>query len=231
MSTGTDVATDVRGNTIVTTLGLEVDASIDASALATIDGPFVTADVAGGDGGGLLLCVAVRDAMTAESEGLLESLVTSVAAGAPMAPGAPVAGGAQLEARFTTPFDVTALTSGGIVQALVLTASDRRGASGAPATPAPAPAPMGDLGTAPVGGFDKLVNVALDVSVELGRTRVTLAEVLDYDVGSVVELDRAAGAPVDVRVNGMLLAQGEVVLVDDEYAVRITAIIDPPVEG
>ncbi|MDH4077484.1 MAG: FliM/FliN family flagellar motor switch protein, partial [Acidimicrobiia bacterium] len=55
---------------------------------------------------------------------------------------------------------------------------------------------------------------------------VTLADVLEYDVGSVVELDRAAGAPVDVRVNGTLLAHGEVVLIDDEYAVRITAIID-----
>lgn len=77
------------------------------------------------------------------------------------------------------------------------------------------------------GGLDKLVNVALEVSVELGRTRVTLSEVLDYDVGSVVELDRAAGAPVDVRVNDTLLAQGEVVLIDDEYAVRITAIFDP----
>jgi len=48
-----------------------------------------------------------------------------------------------------------------------------------------------------------------------------------YDVGSVVELDRAAGSPVDVRVNGTLLAQGEVVLIDDEYAVRITAVVEP----
>jgi len=72
-----------------------------------------------------------------------------------------------------------------------------------------------------------LVNVSLEVSVEIGRTRVTLADVLAFDVGSTIELDRAAGAPVDIRVNDTLLAQGEVVLVDDEYAVRITSIIDP----
>lgn len=101
------------------------------------------------------------------------------------------------------------------------------------AVPVSQPAPMspagvgGVLGMPAGGGLDKLVNVALEVSVELGRTRVTLSEVLDYDVGSVVELDRAAGAPVDVRVNDTLLAQGEVVLIDDEYAVRITAIFDP----
>ncbi|MEM7326707.1 MAG: flagellar motor switch protein FliN [Actinomycetota bacterium] len=97
-------------------------------------------------------------------------------------------------------------------------------AGAVPTAPSPAQAVLG----VPVGGgLDKLVNVALEVSVELGRTRVTLSEVLEYDVGSVVELDRAAGAPVDVRVNDTLLAQGEVVLIDDEYAVRITAIFDP----
>ena len=96
------------------------------------------------------------------------------------------------------------------------------------AVPTPVPPSVGGvLGVPSGGGLDKLVNVALEVSVELGRTRVTLSEVLDYDVGSVVELDRAAGAPVDVRVNDTLLAQGEVVLIDDEYAVRITAIFDP----
>ena len=75
--------------------------------------------------------------------------------------------------------------------------------------------------------MERLVNVSLEVSVELGRCRVTLADVLGFDVGSAVELDRPVGAPVDVRVNDTLLARGEVVLVDDEYAVRITEIVDP----
>lgn len=72
-----------------------------------------------------------------------------------------------------------------------------------------------------------LRDVHLDVSVELGRTEMTVAEVLELTVGAVVELDRAARAPVDIRVNGTLLAKGEVVVVDDEYAVRVTEIIDP----
>lgn len=106
------------------------------------------------------------------------------------------------------------------------------------ATPAPAPPPTATPGPAPgsipaslSAGLDKLVNVELGVSVELGRAFVTLSDVLEYDVGSIVELNRAAGAPVDIRVNGMLLAQGEVVLINDEYAVRITAIVDGQVEG
>lgn len=98
-----------------------------------------------------------------------------------------------------------------------------------PQTSAPAPAP-GSVTASFAGPLDKLVNVELGVSVELGRTQVTLSEVLEYDVGSIIELDRAAGTPVDIRVNGMLLAQGEVVLIDDEYAVRITNIVDAQAE-
>ncbi|MEM9131558.1 MAG: flagellar motor switch protein FliN [Actinomycetota bacterium] len=105
-------------------------------------------------------------------------------------------------------------------------------------TPAPSPPPAASPAPAPGsipasmgGGLDKLVNVELGVSVELGRAHVTLSDVLEFDVGSIVELNRAAGAPVDIRVNGMLLAQGEVVLINDEYAVRITAIVDGQVDG
>ena len=71
-----------------------------------------------------------------------------------------------------------------------------------------------------------LREVPLEVSAELGRTRhVGVAEILQLNVGSVVELDRTAGAPVDVVVNGSLIARGEVVVIDDEYGVRITEIL------
>lgn len=82
-------------------------------------------------------------------------------------------------------------------------------------------------GAGAYSGLTMLRDVELDVSVELGRTEMTLAEVLALHVGSVVELDRPAGAPVDVRVNGTLLARGEVVVIDGEYAVRIAEVIDP----
>lgn len=70
-----------------------------------------------------------------------------------------------------------------------------------------------------------LREVPLEVSAELGRTRLSVAEILQLTVGSVVELDRTAGAPVDVMVNGSLIARGEVVVIDDEYGVRITEIV------
>ena len=76
-----------------------------------------------------------------------------------------------------------------------------------------------------------LREVELGISVELGRSRMTVREVLGLAPGAVVELDRPAGSPVDVLVNGTLMARGEVVVVDDEYAVRVTEIVntDPAV--
>lgn len=70
-----------------------------------------------------------------------------------------------------------------------------------------------------------LREVPLEVSAELGHTRLSVAEILQLNVGSVIELDRTAGAPVDVLVNGSLIAVGEVVVIDDEYGVRITEIV------
>ncbi len=70
-----------------------------------------------------------------------------------------------------------------------------------------------------------LREVPLEVSAELGHTQLSVAEILQLAVGSVVELDRTAGAPVDVVVNGALIARGEVVVIEDEYGVRITEIV------
>jgi len=78
------------------------------------------------------------------------------------------------------------------------------------------------------GNLTMLSDVMLNVTVELGRQSLTLSQVLNLSVGSVVELDRAAGAPVDVRVNGILFGRGEVVVVDDEYAVRVIEILETP---
>jgi len=75
--------------------------------------------------------------------------------------------------------------------------------------------------------LDMLMDVPLKISVELGRTRMSLRQTLELVQGSVIELDRLAGDPVDVFVNERLLAKGEVVVVDDKFAVRITELIDP----
>jgi flagellar motor switch protein FliN/FliY len=75
-------------------------------------------------------------------------------------------------------------------------------------------------------GMDLLMNVALPVSVELGRATMTIQEVLGIYEGSVIELERLAGEPVDILVSGKLLGKGEVVVVDDKFGVRITELIN-----
>jgi flagellar motor switch protein FliN len=78
-----------------------------------------------------------------------------------------------------------------------------------------------------VSNMDLLMDISLKVTVELGRTRMSLHQVLELQNGSVVELDRLAGEPVDVFINERLLAHGEVVVVDDKFGVRITELISP----
>lgn len=73
-----------------------------------------------------------------------------------------------------------------------------------------------------------LSDVELGVTAELGRTRLTVKDVLGLTPGSIIELDRSAGAPVDVVVNGTLIARGEVVVIDEEFGVRITQIMGMP---
>jgi len=73
----------------------------------------------------------------------------------------------------------------------------------------------------------RISNVAMDLTVELGRVRMSVREVLSLEPGTVIELDRSVGAPADVLLNGRPIARGEVVVVDQDYAVRITRILDP----
>jgi len=246
MNTTTTESTDTLAQA-VNGAGLSVDPNFSDADLPAAPGPFVTMNIPGDEPGEIVACVALRDDLSASSD-LLTTLAAAVAqaAGSTNAPvpAGPIGTGADLGLRFSMPVTATALTDGVEIKALIVNPLERRGDEGN-ATPEPPPhlgtvsaaaqaaaatAGGGSPLAARAGGLDKLVNVGLDVSVELGRTSVTLADVLGYDVGSIIELDRAAGAPVDVRVNGMLLAQGEVVLIDDEYAVRVTALFDPPTE-
>jgi len=77
---------------------------------------------------------------------------------------------------------------------------------------------------APAADLDRLTAVAVELSVEIGRTRMTLGEALALGPGSVVTLDRAADQPVDLLVNGQPIARGEVVVVDEEFGLRVTEI-------
>jgi flagellar motor switch protein FliN len=75
--------------------------------------------------------------------------------------------------------------------------------------------------------IDLLLDVSMQVTVELGRTRMQLSQILELQHGSVVELDRLAGDPVDIFVNDCMIARGEVVIVDDKFGVRITEMVSP----
>ena len=123
-----------------------------------------------------------------------------------------------------------------IVAAIVFTAGGVAGAGGAGSAargsaPAAAPvfAPLAAPEPARVDArrMNLLRDVTMGVSVELGRTRMTVRELLALTPGMIVELDKAAGAPVDLLVNGTLMARGEVVVIDEEFAVRISEIVSP----
>ena len=75
-------------------------------------------------------------------------------------------------------------------------------------------------------GMDLLLDVTLPVSVELGRTKMTIKEVLATCPGTVIELDRAAGEPVDVLVSGKVIGRGEVVVVEEKFGVRISELMN-----
>jgi len=112
------------------------------------------------------------------------------------------------------------------------------------AAPAPAPAPTAApaasasaaasvfkplAGATPGHGtdIDLIMDVPVQLTVELGRTRLTIKNLLQLGQGSVVELDGLAGEPMDIFVNGYLIAQGEVVVVEEKYGIRLTDIITP----
>jgi flagellar motor switch protein FliN/FliY len=83
---------------------------------------------------------------------------------------------------------------------------------------------------APAGkdvNLDVILDVPVTLSMEVGRTRMPIRNLLQLNPGSVVELDRAAGEPLDVFVNGTLIAHGEVVVVNEKFGIRLTDVISP----
>ena len=88
----------------------------------------------------------------------------------------------------------------------------------APLQPAAAP-PTGEPGE-----LERLTDVTVEISVEIGRTRMTLGDALALGPGSIVGLHRMAGEPVDLLVNGRVIARGEVVVIDEEFGLRVTDV-------
>ena len=80
---------------------------------------------------------------------------------------------------------------------------------------------------AAAGRLDMIMDIPVQLTVELGRTKIAIRNLLQLAQGSVIELDRLAGEPMDVLVNGCLIAQGEVVVVNDKFGIRLTDVIAP----
>jgi flagellar motor switch protein FliN len=79
------------------------------------------------------------------------------------------------------------------------------------------------------GNLDVLLHVPLSITAELGTCEMPVSEVLKLGAGSIIELDRLAGGPIDLMVNNKLIARGEVVAVDENFGVRVTELISRPI--
>lgn len=125
------------------------------------------------------------------------------------------------------------LQQGGEVAAVLFVGNLVPVAGSAPGSAAPAPTGTHPVSSssAPARGVELLHGVSMEVTVELGRTRLSVRELLALTPGDVLELDRAAGSPADLLVNGRLIARGEVVVVDEDFALRVTEIVAPSTAG
>lgn len=84
-----------------------------------------------------------------------------------------------------------------------------------------------DVSTLGERSLDMILDIPVTMSVEIGRTKITISNLLKLNQGSVVELDRLAGEPMDVMVNGTLIAHGEVVVVNEKFGIRLTDVVTP----
>ena len=92
---------------------------------------------------------------------------------------------------------------------------------------APSPAPPAAASASADVNLDLILDVQVTLSLEVGRARIPIRNLLQLNQGSVVELERMAGEPLDVYVNGTLVAQGEVVVVNERFGVRLTEVVSP----
>ena len=213
-------------------------------AQLSFDGVAVTARFTGSANGDVLIAVerALVDALANSPLGALDvsaALAPALTAAATTAgtvltgPGTSLDPRPALEALLDKPGAyVVPLLHNGTVRAMVgLVVTVEAGATPIHPTPNYPSAAELRASAAPAGGsamrrgLELLRDVNMDVTAQIGSTRMTISELLALTEGAVVELDRAAGAPADLLVNGHLIARGEVVVIDENFALRITEIV------
>lgn len=204
-------------------------------------GRAVAARLSGGVAGDLVLVVSASFLETLENgpmAGLdLASLVAPALDAAATTLGCTAGDAAEADAAGTAPDVVVPLILGGMPVAALLLRRAGEEPKADEALPAFTPAELSHAMPGPGAAaaaqpaaplttrLDQLHHVEMEVTVEIGRTRMTVGELLGLVPGQVVELDRAAGAPVDLYVNGTLLARGEIVVVDEDFGFRVTEIV------
>ncbi len=161
------------------------------------------------------------------SEGLVEELGEAVDAmsqvmdseiGTP----APASGAPTIGADVSVPL----LVDGALVGAVLLflaPVDDSVEEPAAAAAPAAAPAAFSAMGT--MKQMDALAGVQMEITIEVGRTSLPIGQLLQLQPGQIVELDREVGSPLDMFINGTLLAHGEIVVVDDQFGFRVTSVV------
>jgi flagellar motor switch protein FliN/FliY len=201
----------------------------DAAGVAMPTGTAITAYLSGGVEGKLLLVVAAElvEALAGTPFGAVEP----AAALRPALETLATALGGRLDGSATAIAveDCVDVLAGGTIVLVPLVVSAATGAAvhavvGVSVVAESAPGAVASGGAA-AWGIDMLRDVEMEVTCELGRTRMTVRQLLALAPGDVVELDRLAGSPADLLVNGTLLARGEVVVVDEAFGLRITEIV------
>ena len=94
-------------------------------------------------------------------------------------------------------------------------------------SPAPAPSAMHEMSVPQDSNLDRILDIPLVLSAQLGSTRMLIKDLLQLGPGSIVELDKLAGEPLEVLVNERLVARGEVVMVNEKFGIRLTDVISP----
>jgi flagellar motor switch protein FliN/FliY len=226
---------------------LVVGVASDAALPQPFLGVAVTARFSGTHNGEVLVAVeqAVADALRNSPLGALDVTAAlgpalSAAAGTVgtviTGPGQALPPGPALDALLAKPHAaIVALQHGGVTRAVVGLSMNLDAPSDEPVSAASYPTtgelaqsnPVRAFVPAPIprNGLDMLRDVAMDVTAQIGSTRMTVSELLTLSDGAVIELDRAAGAPADLLVNGHLIARGEIVVIDENFGLRITEII------
>ncbi|MEM1331873.1 MAG: flagellar motor switch protein FliN [Actinomycetota bacterium] len=223
------------GRTLAASMGIDAEPERAEPWPIDVGQRSLTAGFHGGAEGTIYLSVAEADADrlvadTTGADGVIRDLVASLGIDATTIETTPFEPAADLPSLHVVVRGDDKIVGFGVTLGAPDDAASVPTASFEPAPMTPTPTggvPTGSMG-APIS---LLADVDMQVTVELGRTTLPVRELLSLQPGMVVELERQAGAPIDVMVNGRLIARGEVVVLDEQFGLRVTEIVADAVGG